>query len=166
MSWGEVRWCVNSWKIFPRSCNWTCTLKNPCCGGWKISVWRLLLINLLDNSTYTWYTERTKTRREARKVPMIRILNVNSAPLIFIYNWKSPNKYRCAPANAGKTLCESSNGPEHPLRLFLLINERRQSKNFHCAIGNLFWIFFIMPLPIHVRCKTKAAAGAVCAIEY
>ncbi len=42
--------CVNSWKIFPRSCNWACTLKNPCCGGWKISVGRLLLINLLGCS--------------------------------------------------------------------------------------------------------------------
>jgi hypothetical protein len=54
----------------------------------------------------------TKTRREARKVPMLRILNVNSAPLIFICHWKSPNKHRCALANAGKTLCESSKGPE------------------------------------------------------
>jgi hypothetical protein len=42
-----LRGGVNSWKIFPRSCNWACTLKNPCCGGWKISVGRLLLINLL-----------------------------------------------------------------------------------------------------------------------
>ncbi len=41
------RWGVNSWKIFPRSCNWACTLRNPCCGGWKISVGRLLLTNLL-----------------------------------------------------------------------------------------------------------------------
>ncbi len=51
MCWGEVRWGVNSWKIFPRSCNWACTLMNPCCGGWKISVGRLLLINLLGNTT-------------------------------------------------------------------------------------------------------------------
>jgi hypothetical protein len=42
-----MRWGMNSWKIFPRSCKWACTLKNPCCGGWKISVGRLLLINLL-----------------------------------------------------------------------------------------------------------------------
>ncbi len=42
----SLRWGVNSWKIFPRSCNWACTLRNPCCGGWKISVGRLLLINL------------------------------------------------------------------------------------------------------------------------
>ncbi len=44
---------VNSWKIFPRSCNWACTLKNPCCGGWKISVGRLLLINLLGSEYVT-----------------------------------------------------------------------------------------------------------------
>ncbi len=37
-----VRWGVNSRKFFPRSCNWECTLKNPCCGGWKISGGRLL----------------------------------------------------------------------------------------------------------------------------
>ncbi len=30
--------CINSQTIFPRSCNWPCTLKNPCCGGWKITV--------------------------------------------------------------------------------------------------------------------------------
>jgi hypothetical protein len=39
--------CINSRTIFPRSSNWPCTLKNPCYGGWKISVGRLLLINLL-----------------------------------------------------------------------------------------------------------------------
>ncbi len=33
-------------KIFPRSCNWACTLKNPCCRGWKIS-WGRLLLNIL-----------------------------------------------------------------------------------------------------------------------
>jgi hypothetical protein len=32
-----------SQNIFPRSCNWACTLKNPCCGGWKISWGRLFL---------------------------------------------------------------------------------------------------------------------------
>ena len=49
MSWG-----VNSWKIFPRSCNWACTLRNPCCGGWKISVGRLLLNNLLVRNSGSW----------------------------------------------------------------------------------------------------------------
>ncbi len=34
-------------KIFPKTCNWACTLKNPCCGGWKISWGRLLLISIL-----------------------------------------------------------------------------------------------------------------------
>ncbi len=33
--------------IFPRSRNYACTLKNPCCGGWKIFGGRLLLNNLL-----------------------------------------------------------------------------------------------------------------------
>ncbi len=46
-----VGWGVNSRKIFPRSCNWACTLKNPCCGGWQISWGRLLLNNLLGTST-------------------------------------------------------------------------------------------------------------------
>ncbi len=38
--------CINSRKIFPRSCKWPCTLKNTCCGGWKIS-WGRLLLNIL-----------------------------------------------------------------------------------------------------------------------
>ncbi len=42
-----MRWSVNSWKIFPRTCNCACTLKNPRCGGWKISLGRLLLNILL-----------------------------------------------------------------------------------------------------------------------
>jgi len=43
---------INSRTIFPRSCNWPCTLKNPCVGGWKISVGRMLLINLLGSSAH------------------------------------------------------------------------------------------------------------------
>ncbi len=56
LSVNSLRWGVNSWKIFPRSCNWACTLKNPSCGGWKISVGRLLLNNLLDSTRgpVTW----------------------------------------------------------------------------------------------------------------
>ncbi len=40
-------WGVNSRRIYPRSCNWACTLRNPCCGGWQISWGWLLLNNLL-----------------------------------------------------------------------------------------------------------------------
>ncbi len=50
----EVRWGVNSRKIFPRSCNWACTLKNPRCGGWKISWGRLLLNILLESLVFTF----------------------------------------------------------------------------------------------------------------
>ncbi len=46
---------------------------------------------------------------------LLKILNVNSAPLNFIYNWKSRNKHRCALANAGKTL---SKGAEHSSWLY------------------------------------------------
>jgi hypothetical protein len=67
----EVGWVRNSRKIFPRSCNWACTLRNPCCGGWKISVGRLLLINLLGwdrrwrMEIYPDPVPKTHTKRQA-----------------------------------------------------------------------------------------------------
>jgi hypothetical protein len=46
--WGEV-WIAG--KYFSRICNWACTLKNPCCGGRKIS-WGRLLLNILLGDKY------------------------------------------------------------------------------------------------------------------
>jgi hypothetical protein len=95
----------------------------------------------------TSYSERTKTKREAEKELLLKILNVNSAPLNFIYNWKSFGKHHCALANADKTL---SKGAEH----FQLKNERwRSTKVYSISLaikGSLFpitvrdgseWIF-------------------------
>ncbi len=57
----------NCRKIFPRNCNWTCTLKNPCCGGRTISIGRLLLNNLLGchykNSQFHWQHQRPVIHR-------------------------------------------------------------------------------------------------------
>jgi hypothetical protein len=56
-------------------------------------------------STYSCNTERQKTKKEVGKVlKVLKILNVTSAALCFIYNWKSRDKHRCALANAGKKL--------------------------------------------------------------
>jgi hypothetical protein len=48
---------------------------------------RLLKIPALAINTF--YTKRIKTKREAGKVLLLKILNVNSVPLNFIYNWKT-----------------------------------------------------------------------------
>jgi hypothetical protein len=53
-------------------------------------------------STYSCYTEKKKTKKEVGNVLVLKILNVTSAALCFIYNWKSRDKHRCALANAGK----------------------------------------------------------------
>jgi hypothetical protein len=52
----------------------------------------------------TCYTERTKTLKEAGKVLLLKILNVNCAPLNLFYYWKIRNSHHCAQANAGKTV--------------------------------------------------------------
>jgi len=60
-----------------------------------------------------------KDKREARKVLLLKILNVNSAPLNFMYNWKIRNKHCCVLTNAGNT----DKGAEHLSRIFLMKNE-------------------------------------------
>jgi hypothetical protein len=60
--------------------------------------------NLHRQEINACYIERTKTKKEAGKVLLSKILNVNCAPLNFMYNWKIRNKHRCALAIAGKTV--------------------------------------------------------------
>jgi hypothetical protein len=61
------------------------------------------LHNLHSQAINTFYSKRIKTKREAGK-----ILNVDSVPLNFIYNWKIRDKHCCALVNAGKTVDFSS----------------------------------------------------------
>ncbi len=53
---------------------------------------------------YTCYTERTKTKREAGNVHLLKILNVNSALFNFIYNLKATTNTVAPWPNAGKAV--------------------------------------------------------------
>jgi hypothetical protein len=55
----EVMWGVNSRRIYPRSCNWACTLRNSCCAGWQIS-WGWLLLNNLLASDPLFFNSQTQ----------------------------------------------------------------------------------------------------------
>jgi hypothetical protein len=91
----------------------------------------------------------------------------NIAPLKYIYNWKSRNKHRCAMANAGKTVFAQFPKTRSIHRGF---SNRKMKDNYQQKSSLHFWQlipnFFIAPLPIFVRRKTKDAAEAVYAIGH
>jgi hypothetical protein len=115
-------------------------------------------------STYSCYTERKKTKKEVGKVLVLKILNVTSAALCFIYNRKNRDKHRCALANAGKKLFTRFLKAQSIHRGFsyweMKIIIKKCSFRHWEPIPN----FFITPLPISLWCNTKGASGAVCAV--
>jgi hypothetical protein len=99
--------------------------------------------------------------REAGKLILLKIFYVNSAQLNFIYSWKSRDKHRCSLANAGKTLFPKAQSIHlgFPIEKLKLPIKKSSLRHWQLILD-----VFTAPLPILVLCKTKGAAGTVCAI--
>ncbi len=95
------------------------------------------------------------------------MLNFNSAPLNFIYNWKNCNKPCCAQQIQVRYLFRNFQRRGAFIAAFPLRNERLLSKTVHCTIGNRFQIFSsrLCQSFYDEKCKRKATAGAVCLIR-